>query len=349
VYEHAEQLLGVNVAQAAQATAQAASWDRIATGIGLAVALLLLVTTAILIIAADRAVYRPLLGLTDAIRRYASSDYTARAQERGAAEIQAISRAFNEMAEELQRHRAQQLTFVASVAHDLRNPLSAMKAAIQTISLRNDKARSETPALTGLISRQIDLLARMLWDLLDSARIESGQVQLVTEDHDVRDLVLDSVALFRQLAPHHQIVAQVPETKLMLTCDSARVTQVINNLLSNAIKYSGQGGRIEASAREHAGGVLIEISDEGIGIHAEESALIFEPFRRSGTLSGAIPGVGIGLSVTRRIVETHGGRISVQSVVGVGSTFSVWLPRRPPFAERAYPSVVSDSVAFDRG
>jgi signal transduction histidine kinase len=318
-YDLADQLLRVNVAQASDATNQAATWDRIATGIGLAVAAALLVLTTILI----------LLSLVETIRRYTARDYATRAREDGPTEIRAIARAFNDMADQMQRHRSQQLTFVAFVAHELRNPLAAMKAAVQVISVRNAGTGSEPGDLTALISRQIDLLARMLSDLLDSARIESGQLALVTADQDARDLVLDSVALFRQVAPLHELAVRVPETVLPVVCDGARMTQVINNVLSNAIKYSPQGGRIEARAREHASGVTIEIADKGIGISAEECAMIFEPFRRAQSPGWAIPGVGIGLSVARRIVEAHGGRITVDSVVGAGSTFSIWVPRQP--------------------
>lgn len=329
-YELAEQLLHVNVAQAAEATEHAATWDRIATGIGLAVAVALLVLTPALLHRFHRTLYRPLLGLADAIQRYASLDYTARAPVQGPAEINAIARAFNEMAEQLQRQRSQQLGFIATIAHELRNPLAAMKASMQVIALKSEGSAGEHMGLTGLISRQIDLLARMLSDLLDSARIESGELALVTGEHDVRNLVLDGVALFRQVAPLHEFVVRVPETELTLLCDHARIAQVINNLISNAIKYSPHGGRVEARAHESVGGVSIEIADDGIGIREEEYALIFEPFRRSERSGWAIPGVGIGLSAAKRIVEAHGGTISVRSVVGAGSTFRAWLPRRPP-------------------
>jgi signal transduction histidine kinase len=253
----------------------------------------------------------------------------------GPLEIRAIARAFNDMAEELQRHRSQQLTFVAFVAHELRNPLAAMKAAIEAIRARSTRTGSKPEDLEALISRQIDLLARMLSDLLDSARIEAGQFALATADQDARDLVLDSVALFRQVAPLHDLTVRVPETSLPVVCDGARMTQVINNVLSNAIKYSPQGGRVEARARENGSGVTIEIADSGIGISTEECATIFEPFRRGQSLGWAIPGVGIGLSVARRIVEAHGGKITVHSVVGAGSTFSIWLPRQPAPAAAA--------------
>lgn len=321
-YAQAEELLRVNLTQATLAMEQAAHWDTIATAIGLSVAIAIVVLTALLIVGARNAVYRPLLALGDAMRRYGARDYTARVEQQGPLEIRGIARAFNEMAEELERQRAQQLTFVASVAHDLRNPLGAMRAAVEAIAASGTSHRE----LTLLITRQIDVLVRLISDLLDAARIEAGQFALTPEDCDARGFVADAVALFREVAPLHELVTRLPARPLPIRCDRARVSQVVNNLLSNAIKYAPQGGRIVAGAAAQANGVLIEITDNGVGIPAEECAAIFEPFRRVSTPGLAIQGVGIGLSVARRIVESHGGRISVASIVGAGSTFSVWLP-----------------------
>jgi signal transduction histidine kinase len=324
-FAQAEELLRINVEQAAVATARSATWDRIASAVGFSVATALLVLTAALILGAHLLVYRPLLGLGEAIRRYDARRRTAgRLEETGPAEIRAIARAFNEMAEEIERQRSQQLVFVASVAHDLRNPLAAMKAAV-TASAGAGKTLPHG-TLMPLMSRQIDALARMITDLLDAARIESGQFALTFAEHDARELVCDSVALFREVAPLHQLAAITPAAPLKLRCDGARVSQVINNLLSNAIKYSPEGGPIETRAGARAHGVVIEVADRGIGIPEDEQAAIFEPFRRGRALGAAIPGVGIGLSVARRIVEAHGGSLSVRSSVATGSTFSVWLP-----------------------
>jgi signal transduction histidine kinase len=108
-------------------------------------------------------------------------------------------------------------------------------------------------------------------------------------------------------------------------------------LLINAVKYSPQGGRIEVSAAARSNGISIEIADQGIGIPADELTSIFEPFQRSRMVRGRIQGVGIGLSGARRIVEAHGGTIEVHSVVGAGTTFTIWLPRtaKSPCAPRS--------------
>jgi signal transduction histidine kinase len=325
-YDQAEELLRVNVEQASIATARSANWDRIATAIGFSVATTLLLLTACFIVGAHRVVYRPLLGLGETIRRYAARNYAARVQERGPDEVRAIARAFNDMADELERNRARQLTFVASVAHDLRNPLAAMKAAVEASAAVGSTRSPSHPRLMALISRQIDVLVRMISDLLDGARIESGDFALNLAVHDARDLVRDAVTLFSPIAPLHELVATVPSEPLQIRCDSGRMSQIINNLLSNAIKYSPSGGRVEIRAAARGNGVAIEVTDQGIGIPESEQAAIFEPFRRGRAVNGAIHGVGIGLSVVRRLVEAHGGTIALRSAVGVGSTFVLWLP-----------------------
>jgi signal transduction histidine kinase len=114
-------------------------------------------------------------------------------------------------------------------------------------------------------------------------------------------------------------------------CDPFRIEQVLNNLISNAIKYSPAGGNIELNVEQSHDDVLFQVSDHGMGIPEEELPYIFEPFRRVKIVKGDIPGVGLGLSVVRRIVQAHSGRIEVESRLGKGTTFRVRLPR-PQFA-----------------
>jgi signal transduction histidine kinase len=110
---------------------------------------------------------------------------------------------------------------------------------------------------------------------------------------------------------------------------------VLNNLLSNAIKYSPRGGVVRVELTTAPDAAWVAVTDSGIGIPAEELESIFEPFRRSSTTRDAIPGVGLGLAVGRRIIEAHGGHIEVQSQLGVGTTFRVRLPREPPLSGKA--------------
>jgi signal transduction histidine kinase len=226
----------------------------------------------------------------------------------------------------LQRQRDSQLTFVAAVAHDLRNPLAAMKAAVEVLAAQ---PRSSGPhrQMTSMVSRQIDILVRMISDLLDSARVEAGHFSITPNLCDVRDLAAQVVELYGGMSALHELQLQVPDTPLELRCDALRIGQVLNNVVSNAIKYSPRGGRVTVTVgRRGDDHIVIDVTDQGPGIPQHERELIFEPFKRSPRAGADIPGVGLGLSVARRIVEAHGGTIGLQSTLGRGATFSIALP-----------------------
>jgi signal transduction histidine kinase len=325
-YDLAEELLQVNLEQAAVANDRGRRWDTIATTIGFGVAAILLVSMLAVIAGARAALYRPLIALRDGIRSFGARDYSARVPEQGAAEIRDIARSFNDMAGALQRQRDSQLTFVAAVAHDLRNPLAAMKAAVEVLAAQ---PRSSGPhrQMTSMVSRQIDILVRMVSDLLDSARVEAGNFSITPNLCDARDLAAQVVELYGGMSALHELQLQVPDTPLELRCDALRIGQVLNNVVSNAIKYSPRGGRVTVTVgRRGDDHIVIDVTDQGPGIPQHERELIFEPFKRSPRSEADIPGVGLGLSVARRIVEAHGGTIGLQSTLGRGATFSIALP-----------------------
>lgn len=132
--------------------------------------------------------------------------------------------------------------------------------------------------------------------------------------------------LFKDSSSLHRIRLDVPEEPVLVACDPVRIEQAMNNLVSNAIKYSPRGGEVRIFVRR--GGELGEVAveDQGMGIREADEALIWEPFKRSGISAESIPGVGLGLSISRQIIEAHGGTLSVQSEVGKGSIFAVHLP-----------------------
>ena len=143
----------------------------------------------------------------------------------------------------------------------------------------------------------------------------------------MRSLVEEVVELHRPSSELHRFEYTVPETPVPWRCDSTRLSQVLTNLVSNAIKYSPKGGvvslRLEATDHE----AVVSVTDEGVGVAPGDIANLFEPFMRSRAASKDIPGVGLGLSVSRRIALAHGGDIEVESRAGVGSTFRLRLPR----------------------
>jgi signal transduction histidine kinase len=227
------------------------------------------------------------------------------------------------MAERLQRQHQDLLTFLAGVAHDLRNPLAAMRMGLRLLDrpLPEDKKRRTSE----LVDRQVTRLERMVGDFLDATLIESGHLELQLRERDVRELVQEAVDLYSLSSPDHRIVLSAGDEPVVVRADAERIAQVLNNLVSNAIKYSPAGGDVHVSVAAEGGEAVIAVQDWGIGIAPEERKHIFEPFRRSGASRETAPGVGLGLSVARQIVEAHGGRIEVESALGRGSTFRVHL------------------------
>jgi signal transduction histidine kinase len=325
-YADAEEVLRINLGQAAASAKRARDWNAIANWLGSSIALMLLGSVAIVIAGARAQVYRPLLALREAITRLGDRERSARAAETGAPEIRQIARSFNEMADALQRHHRTQVSFVAGIAHDLRNPLAVMKAALSTIP--NDLGRyDEHLAKTVvLISRQVDLSVRMISDFLDISRIEAGQLKLSREKCDARLVVVHAVELFRAASPAHELIPDLPSESVTVIWDALRMEQVVNNLVSNAIKYSPAGGRVEVGIEHQGSEILLQVRDHGIGIPPDEQRAIFEPFHRGKSSRETIAGVGLGLATARRIVEAHGGRIELASELGNGSMFSVYVP-----------------------
>jgi signal transduction histidine kinase len=316
----AERLVDLNVTDARDTLRLIQGWNQRADLIGMGTALMLVVGVASVLWAFQRKVYGPLQAISQVLASFQPGRVRAPAVEQGTAELRDIARGFNAMAERLERQRDVQLAFLAAVAHDLRNPLQALRLTVSG-------SRAEpSPRSQEVVRRQVERLERMVEDLLDTARVEAGQLDLRLGEHDLVALVCESVELHRLVSARHPLEVRLPDGPVLLVCDATRLTQVLNNLLSNAIKYSPEGGAVGVLLERVLDGVSLSVTDSGIGIAEEELQSIFEPFRRSSRTRGAIPGVGLGLSVSRRIVEAHGGRMEVTSREGQGTTFRVWLP-----------------------
>ncbi|MGI5861897.1 MAG: sensor histidine kinase [Myxococcales bacterium] len=301
--------------------------DALSNVVGIAVAALLFIAVAFFAVRVRQGVYRPLVAIRSAIEEFAAGNRRARAPEDGPSELAAIARSFNYAAELVER----QLSSMATVAHDLRNPLAALSTAMAAV--REDKplpSKEQVRRLVALGRRQVLRLDRMVGDLLDVARIEAGRLELKLTDCDLGVVTREVVELFRTESIYHELVFVEPEAPVQTRCDEGRIEQALGNLISNAIKYSPAGGRVIVRVFSKGDEAIFEVTDEGIGIPAAELEHIFEPFRRSPTSREAMPGTGLGLSISRRIVESHGGRLEVESEVGKGSTFRARIPKQPP-------------------
>lgn len=316
-------LVSVNVRQAHAAVARARRMDRLGDVLGFGAGVALLASAGWLLWWLRARAFEPVLALAGAMTRFGSGDGSARAPEAGPSELRDMARRFNEMAAALEAHRARQLTFYAALAHELRTPLSALKLA----TARRRAPGAEDDDTLALVRRQVQRLERLVTDFLDTARIEAGQLEVRRRDVDLRPIVEHVVSLFGATSDSHRISAAVPPEEVVAVCDAGRVEQVLSNLVSNAIKYSPAGGEISIRLEARPGAVAVSVADQGVGIPEAEAEAVFEPFRRGSALRDDVPGVGLGLFVSRRIVEAHGGRLRLTSAPGRGSTFEVLLPR----------------------
>lgn len=320
--------IDVNRAQAKEMQAYLAQQDKDANKFGLAAAILVLVTIGWQIFASRKFIYNPLYELRRAISDFRSNRFNGKAPERGVKEIVEISSTFNEMAATLAQQRDSQVKFLASVAHDLRNPLGAITMSAEMLSSEDRISKKDLVETLGIIKRQSRHLDGLVNDLLDLTRIEAGNLNLNKSRADIRTLAQEAVLLHRSSTKSHNLRISVPATPVRCECDPMRINQVLNNLITNSIKYSPFGGDIDVEVTSEEDEAILRVRDRGMGIQADELEKIFEPFRRSPATKNTIPGVGIGLAATRKIVEAHGGKISVDSVLGQGSTFTVRLPAK---------------------
>jgi signal transduction histidine kinase len=216
--------------------------------------------------------------------------------------------------------------FVSTISHELRTPLTSISGYVE---LAREQADPETNGYLEVVERNAVRLLALVNDLLFVARLQSGRFELDVDSVDVARLVADSAAS----AKPHALDANV-ELRLRLSGDDTQVRgdrrrlgQVFDNLVSNAIKFSPGAGAVEVSVDRRNGMILVEVEDHGIGIPEDERERLFERFfRAQGALDRQIPGTGLGLYITKSIVEAHGGSVEAHSVVGEGTSFVVRLP-----------------------
>jgi PAS domain S-box-containing protein len=227
--------------------------------------------------------------------------------------------------------------FVASVSHELRTPLTSINGYVELLMEGEAGEISEQQAsFLGVIRRNGERLLRVVGDLLFAAELDARTVELERAPVDLGALVVHACEVARPLADERQIVLELQvEPVTLIEGDSGRLGQSIDNLLSNALKFTRPGGRVALRVFETPDGAHVEVSDSGMGISTEDQAQLFERFfRTSEATSNAIQGTGLGLAIVAAIVGAHGGKITVASEIGFGTTFRIVLPLALP-AEQA--------------
>ncbi len=231
---------------------------------------------------------------------------------------------------ELQANDQRKNEFLATLAHELRNPLAPVRNAIQILNLKGGSEQPELQWARDMIDRQIAHLARLIDDLMDVSRISRGRIELQRERVALATILSNAVDASRPLIEQGgQILAiDLPTTPLWLDADLTRLSQVFCNLLNNAVKYSAAGSRIHVLAEPVGGEVVVRVRDEGIGIAPEMLQSVFDMFTQvDPSLEKTQGGLGIGLTLVKRLVELHGGKVEARSAGhGTGSEFVVRLP-----------------------
>lgn len=217
--------------------------------------------------------------------------------------------------------------FVSTAAHELRTPLTAILGFSELLLDTTEFSADQRREFTGMIHSKAEDLAGIIDELLDITRIESGrEIDLSLEAVRIDELAVASVDFFRHSDNRHRFEVSLSQQPLLVYADPRRIGQVFDNLISNAVKYSPAGGSIHVTLGAEGSFCAIAISDEGIGMSAEQIERVFDKFYRADASNSAVPGTGLGMTIVRQLVERHGGTIQVSSLPGHGTTIRFTLP-----------------------
>ncbi|MGG7605853.1 hybrid sensor histidine kinase/response regulator [Massilia sp. BKSP1R2A-1] len=317
-----------------------------------------LVIAALVASRLQASITRPLQAVTQVARQVMlRRDFTLRVPGREKGEIGVLVEAFNDMLAEIGRRsdalqaanrtlehemtvreRAEQALivadrrkdeFLATLAHELRNPLAPIRTGLDILRIRSGDAQA-TQRATDIMERQLRQMVRLVDDLLDVSRINTGKFTIKMGRVELKAVVNDALEVVRSyIELHgHELVIDLPDRPVFLHGDATRLAQVLSNLLNNAAKYTNRGGRVTLSAGVEDKTLVLEVADTGIGLAPDMLDSVFEMFVQvDSTLERSNAGLGVGLSLARKLVELHGGTIQAFSEgLGQGSRFVVRLP-----------------------
>ena len=242
-------------------------------------------------------------------------------------EVGKLASTLNRMMERLEVAFNRQRQFAADASHELRTPLSVIQAET-TLALGKKRTAEEYEKSLEVVSQEVDYITNMLGNLLSMARSESGKEPLNFQNINIKDVLND-------LSPNVAVLARDKGQQIKISLaenlpvegDRVKLKQLFMNIFENAVRYTPAGGTIAVSAISSKGLAVVSISDNGIGIPSDQLPLIFERFYRvDKARSRSEGGAGLGLPIAKQIAEVHGGRIEVESEVGKGSTFRVFIP-----------------------
>ena len=264
-----------------------------------------------------------------------------------AANINAMNDELGRLYKELEAASRHKTEFLANMSHELRTPLNAIIGFSQVLREKMFGELNEKQAdyLDDILSSGQHLL-NLINDILDLSKVEAGRMELQVSVFPLAEVVENSLSMVRERATRQGValLTHVDPSVGLLDADERKIKQIVFNLLSNAVKFTPDGGQVTLAARTAGDTVEIAVADTGVGIGAEEQARIFDEFYQVGP-GMTQEGTGLGLALTRRLVELHHGQVRVESAPGEGSTFTVVLPLRQPEPESHAPSTLAEEPA----
>lgn len=274
----------------------------------------------------SQSILRPVDELTSAARAMEKGDLSQRVTVRSKGELGELANAFNAMAEGLKRLEQLRQNMVTDVAHELRTPLSNVRGYLEAL---RDGVVEPTPETIASVHEEAMLLNRLVDDLQELAMAEAGQLNLVRQPVDIREVVEKAVQSMSTQAADKNIAVEVriPNDLPVVEADAERMGQVLRNLLKNAVINTPSGGQIRVEARTVDSQVEVSVQDNGAGISTEHLPFVFERFYRADqSRARSTGGAGLGLAIVKQLVEAQGGQVGIDSVEGVGTKVTFTSP-----------------------
>jgi signal transduction histidine kinase len=274
----------------------------------------------------SRRVLAPVKALTSAARQLGRGDFSQRVQVKDKGEVGEMANTFNFMASDLEQAEQLQRNMVADIAHELRTPLSNLRGYLEAV--RDGVIKPDADTIRSL-DEEAALLSRLVDDLQELSLAEAGELKLICQAENIGELIKQTVGGLQTQAATKGLSVSVdlPDRLPAVNIDSPRISQVLRNLLENALAHTAEGDAITVTAAQQGNWVEVSVVDTGEGIPAENLPNIFERFYRvDKSRARTTGGSGLGLTIAKRLVEAHGGTITVESEQGKGSCFSFTVP-----------------------
>lgn len=274
-----------------------------------------------LLIAIPMRTWRPVRRLISAAGRLADGDYSARVTPSGAASSRRVMTSFNEMARRLEDADDQRRRLLADLGHELRTPLTVIRGEMEAIV---DGVHDPDPEHMGMLLEEVAVMERLLEDLRTLSMADSGSLALHPELIDLVALVTEATESHRRTADAQAVTVLVDGDVGEIVVDPVRIREVVSNLVVNSLRAMPDGGALEIRVQAEDKDAVISVTDTGIGIPTDDLEPVFERFHKGSTSAGS----GLGLTISRDLVEAHGGTISIRSEVAAGTVVEVRLPLR---------------------